>query len=391
MELLEREARPLDDDVVDRRFETRGRGAGDVVGDLLECVAHGETRRDLGDREAGRLRCERRGARHARVHLDHDDLAGLRVHRELHVRPAGFDAHRADHRDRLVAQQLVGVVTEALLRCDGDRIAGVDPHRVDVLDRADDHDVVVAVAHHLELELTPAEHRLLDEHLADRRRGDASGDDSLIVGTGVRDAATLAAEREGGAHDRRQAEPFERVERFADGRCDGAARNPQPGGEHRLAKQVAILRAADRLIVGANQLNAVALQRAVLMQRLGEVQRRLTAERREQRVRLLARDDLRDRPGQQRLDVGHGRELGVGHDRRRVRVDEHHLVALFREDLAGLCSRVVELGCLPDDDRARAEDHYPADVLAARHQARISPMNRSKRCSASCGPGPASG
>ena len=33
-------------------------------------------------------------------------------------------------------------VGERLLRRDGDRVAGVDAHRVDVLDRADDHDVV---------------------------------------------------------------------------------------------------------------------------------------------------------------------------------------------------------------------------------------------------------
>ena len=181
MELLEREARPLDDDVVDRRLEAGRRGARDVVGDLLERVADGEAGGDLGDREAGRLGGERRGARDPRVHLDHDDLAALRVDRELHVRAAGFDADGADHRDRLVAQALVGLVAEALLRRDGDRVAGVDAHRIDVLDRADDHDVVVAVAHHLELELAPAEHRLLDQHLADRRGGDPARDDRLVL------------------------------------------------------------------------------------------------------------------------------------------------------------------------------------------------------------------
>ena len=57
-----------------------------------------------------------------------------------------------------------------LLRGDRDRVAGVHAHRVDVLDRGDDHDVVVLVAHDLELELAPAEQRLLDERLADRTR-----------------------------------------------------------------------------------------------------------------------------------------------------------------------------------------------------------------------------
>ena len=180
-ELLEREARPLHDDVVERRLEARGRGAGDVVGDLVERVADREPGGDLGDREAGGLRRQRGRPRHARVHLDHDDLVGRRVDRELHVGAAGLDADGADDGDRLVAQLLVGAVGQRLLRGDGDAVAGVDAHRVDVLDRADDHDVVRVVAHDLELELAPAEDRLVDQDLADRRGGEALRDDPLEV------------------------------------------------------------------------------------------------------------------------------------------------------------------------------------------------------------------
>ena len=175
-ELLEREARHLDDHVVERRLEARRRRAGQVVRDLVERVADRELRRDLGDRVAGRLRRERRGARDARVHLDHAQLAGLALARELDVRAARVDADRADDRDRRVAQLLVGLVGERHLRRDRDGVAGVDAHRVEVLDRADDHDVVGAVADDLELELVPAAQRLLDEHLADRRLGEAELD-----------------------------------------------------------------------------------------------------------------------------------------------------------------------------------------------------------------------
>ncbi len=42
------------------------------------------------------------------------------------------------------------------------------PIGIEVLDRADDDDVVCAVAHDLELELVPAANRLLDQHLTDR-------------------------------------------------------------------------------------------------------------------------------------------------------------------------------------------------------------------------------
>ena len=50
---FEGEARYLDHAIVDRRFETRGRLARDVIAQLVERVTHGELGRDLGDREPG--------------------------------------------------------------------------------------------------------------------------------------------------------------------------------------------------------------------------------------------------------------------------------------------------------------------------------------------------
>ena len=65
-ELLEREPRPLDHHVVDRRLEAGRRALGDVVVDLLERVADGQARGDLGDREAGGLGGERARLRDTR-------------------------------------------------------------------------------------------------------------------------------------------------------------------------------------------------------------------------------------------------------------------------------------------------------------------------------------
>src|SRR5690606_6177550 len=98
-ELLEREARDLRDDVVDGGLEGGLRLLGDVVGQLVEVVADGEEGGDLRDRVARRLRGQGRRARDARVHLDDDDVAVVRVHGELEVRAAGVDADLADDRD----------------------------------------------------------------------------------------------------------------------------------------------------------------------------------------------------------------------------------------------------------------------------------------------------
>ena len=205
-ELLEREARDLDDDVVERRLERRGRRARDVVGDLVERVADRDLRRDLGDRVARRLRRERRGARHARVHLDDDDAARLRVDRELDVAAARVDADLADDRDADVTEVLVLAVRERERGRDRHRVARVDTDRVDVLDRADDDDVVRLVAHELELVLLPAEDRLLEEHLRRRRVVETLARDATQVGLVVRDARAEAAHGERRPHDERVTE-----------------------------------------------------------------------------------------------------------------------------------------------------------------------------------------
>ncbi len=356
-ELLEREPRDLGDHVVDRGLERGRRDPGDVVVDLLERVAGGELRCDLRDREAGRLRGERRGARHPRVHLDDDDLARGGVDGELDVGAARLDPDRADHAQRLVAKLLVEAVREGLGGRDRHRVAGVHAHRVDVLDRADDDDVVVSVAHHLELELTPAEHRLLDQHLVDRARREALRDDPEQLGLGAPHAAPLAAQRERRPHDRRQLD-LARRQAALDLRHrldDHRPRHTQAGVLHRPPERLPVLGPVDRLVVGADQLDPEALQRAVVVKRLRQVERRLAAERRQQRVRALLLDDSRHRLRAQRLDVGAIGEFGIGHDRRRVGVHEHDLVAVLEQHLARLDPRVVELRGLPDHDGPRAD------------------------------------
>ena len=92
---------------------------------------------------------------------------------------------------RMMLPFLVG---QRLDRRDRDRVAGVDAHRIEVLDRADDDAVVVLVAHHLGLEFLPADERFLDENLADRRRFEAALGHGIELLAVVGDAAAGAAE-----------------------------------------------------------------------------------------------------------------------------------------------------------------------------------------------------
>ena len=291
---------------------------------------------------------------------------------ELDVRAAGLDADRADDRDRRVAELLVGLVGEGHLRRDGDRVAGVDAHRVEVLDRADDDDVVAPVADHLELELVPALDRLLDEHLADRALAQAELDLGAQLRRGRDEAAAVAAERERGPDDRGHGDAGELVDR----RDDPRLRHRQADALHRLAEELAVLGAADHVDGRAEQLDPERVEHALLGELDREVERRLAAERRQQRVGPLAAEHVRDALEVERLEVGGVGEAGVGHDRGRVRVDDDRAEAVLAQHLQRLAAGVVELARLPDHDRAGADQADRLDVVPTRHRGPPRPRSR---------------
>src|SRR5690606_22112617 len=295
-ELLEGEARDLGDDVVDRGLE-RGRGpaAGDLVPELVQRVAHGQLGGDLSVRDPGVRGGQPRRARHARVHLDHHHPTGLGVDAELHVRAAGVDADLAQHVDRGLAQALVLAVGQGLRRGHGDRVAGVHAHGVEVLDRADDDAVVRGVADHLHLELLPAQHRLLDQDLAHRGQLEAALGDLLELLAVVGDAAAAAAQGEGRPDDGRVADPGLDLDRLLEALRDLGLRALEADLLHGHAEQLAVLGHADGLALGADQLDAVLFEHAVVGQVERAVERGLAAHRGQQRVGLLLGDDLLDR------------------------------------------------------------------------------------------------
>ena len=367
LELFEGEARDLGHDIVDRRFErSRGR-AGNVILDLVERVADGQLRRDLGDREAGRLRRQRRGARHARVHLDDDQAAVLGIDRELDVRPAGFDADLAQHRQAGVAHDLIFLVGQRQRRRDGDGVAGVDAHRIDILDRADDDGIVVAITHDFHLIFLPAEERFLDQDFGGRRSIQPAADDVHELVAIIGDTAAGAAHGEAGADDRRKAGELQRFHRLFHGVGDARAGRFQADLVHGVAELDPVLRLVDRLGVGADHLDTVLLQRAVVEQRQRRVQRGLAAHRRQHRIGPLLLDDLRHDFGRDRLDIGRVGKFRIGHDGGRVGIHQDDAIALFLQRLDRLRARIIELARLADDDRTSADDEDGGDVCALGH------------------------
>ena len=232
------------------------------------------------------------------------------------------------------------------------------------------------VAHHLHLELFPAEHRFLDQHFAGRRGVDAALDDVDELRLVVGDAAAGAAERERGPDDGGQPDIVERFER-RDQRLDlMRARRRQPDLGHRLAKQLAVLGLVDGVGGGADHRHVELVEHAHFAQRQRRVERGLPAHGRQQRetagknVTLLL-DDLGDDLRRDRLDIGRVRQVRIGHDGRRIGIDQNDPIALGLERLAGLRAGIVELAGLADDDRTRADDQDRGDVGPFGHCFRI--------------------
>ena len=296
-----------------------------------------------------------------------------RIDAELHVRAAGVDADLAQHGDRRVAQALVFLVGQRLRRRDRDRVAGVHAHRIEVLDRADDDAVVRLVADDFHLELFPAEHRFLDQHFVHRRQFEAALDDFFEFFDVVGDAATGAAEREARSDDRRIADLGLDLERLLERFRDFGFRTVEADVDHRAAEQLAILGHADRIARRTDQLDAVFFEHAVIGEIERAVERGLAAHRRQQRVGPFLGDDLFDGLPVDRLDVDRVGRVRVGHDRRRIRIDQDDAVAFLLERLARLRAGIVELAGLTDDDRAGADDQDRAEISSFWHRSFLRP------------------
>ena len=263
------------------------------------------------------------------------------------------------------------------------------PHGIEVLDRAHDDDVVVAVAHHLELELVPALDGVLDEHLVDRALTQPSLHLRPELLDRVRKASTVAAECEGGTHHRRNRDPAEVV----DGGDDARLGRVQATALDSVPEQLPVLGTVDHVHAGAEQLHSELFEHSSVRELDRDVQGRLAPQCRQDRVRPLASEHVAHALQVEWLDVGAIGKARVGHDRGRVRVDDDRAVSVLTQHLERLAARIVELAGLPDHDRAGADHADRVDIATGGHYvaAPSVPTHRSRIGHASCVPGPASG
>ena len=276
--------------------------------------------------------------------------------RELHVRAAD-DADLLDDLERVAPQTLLEVLGNREERRGAVAVARVDANRIDVLDEADRDHLVLGVADDFDLELLPVEDGLFDQALVRERGVKAARADRAEFLDVVAEAAARAAHRVGRTHDDRIADlVLDEVDRLFDGMDDARAGRLDAELLHRRLEHLAVFATLDRVQIDADHLHAIAVEDALLRKFNREVEARLAAEVRKNRVWTLLGDDLLEARDVERFNVGGVRHHGVGHDRRRIRIHQHDLVTAGMEGLARLGARIVEFTRLADHNRARPDD-----------------------------------
>ena len=137
----------------------------------------------------------------------------------------------------------------------------------------------------------------------------------------------------------------------------------RPDGADCVAEELTVLCALDHVERRADQLDSELVEHTFVGELLREIQRRLSAHRRQQGVGTLAREHVGDALEVERLEIRAVGETRVGHDRRRVRVHDDRAEAVLAQDLQRLAACVVELAGLPDHDRTGADQADRLEIM----------------------------
>ena len=253
----------------------------------------------------------------------------------------------------------------------------MDTHGIEILNGANDDNVVSKIAHHLQLVLFPPQHRFFNQHFVHRREIEAAAENLQQLFPVIGDAAAGAAERERWTNHHRKTDLAGEVETIFEVIHQRRFGHIETDFGHGVFEEQPVFRHLDGPELRANQFDVVFLQHAGIGQLYCQIKRGLSADGGQQGKNSPAGDagahlrfnanDLFQILARERLDISTVGHLRISHDGGRIRVHQHHFVSFRFQRLAGLRARVIEFRGLADDDRPRADDHDFGDIVAARH------------------------
>ena len=355
--LIEWKTRKFYDTVVQHRLKACVSLACDGIRDLIQSISQSDLCRYLCDRVSGRLGSQRGRTADTRVYLDDAVFKAVRIQCVLHVTSSG-DAQLGDNVQRRSTQHLVLLVTQGLGWSHYDTVSGVNADRVNVFHITYGDAVSCTVAHYFILDFFPSGDAALYQNLANTGETQTVGknlDQLLLI---ISDTAAASAQSVSRTKYNRIADLIGEFNTGLHIMYHQRCRYRLTDFFHRILEFLTVLCFLDRLRGGSDQADIVLTQESAFFQFHRQVQSRLSSQSRKYAVRLFLDDQLLHNLYGQRLNVNTVCDILVRHNGRRIGVQKHNLDAFLFQGTAGLCSCVVKLCSLSDNDRTGTNDQY---------------------------------
>ena len=120
---------------------------------------------------------------------------------------------------------------------------------------------------------------------------------------------------------------------------------------HSFLKNLTVFTTLNRIKINTNNLNTIFFKNAGLIQLHSHIQTSLSTKIRKQSIRPFLFNNLRNSFNIQWLNISSVRHNRVSHNRSRIRVHKHNLIALFAQSLTSLSTRIVKFTSLPNHNR----------------------------------------
>ncbi len=238
----------------------------------------------------------------------------------------------------ILLQTLLQLFTDGQHWCGTEAITGMHTHGIDVFDEANSYHLVLAVPHDFELKLFPSENRFFDQDLAHYARAHAALCQRLELFHVVRKTAARAAHRIRRPDHARKTDLFDGLLRLVIAIRNNTLRHLDAKRVHRVFERLPVLASLDGIQLHADHLHAVLVEHSCLRQLGAKVEARLATQIRQKCIRPFLLDDLRHLFQCESFHVCCVGCAGIGHDRGRIRVRQHNLVAERAKRLARLRS-----------------------------------------------------
>ena len=329
---LEVKARNFGDNIVNGWFERcRRQATGDIVGQFIQGKAHSQFRGNFCNREASGFRCQRRRTGYTWVHLDNNQTTVFRVNRKLYVGTTGFHADFTQYRQRGVTHDLIFFISQGLCWRNGDGVTGVDTHRIEVFDGADDNAVVVFITHNFHFVLFPANQRFINQQLIGWGQIQAAFTDFFELFAVIRDTTTGAAHSKGRTDNTWEANISRYSQCFFHGMCDTGTSGIQTDFFHCFIEALTVFCFINGIGGSTDHGDTELFQYTTAFQFQCAVQCGLATHSWQYCIRALFFDNFAHNFPVDWLDVSRIRHFRVGHNGCRVGVNQDNAVTLFTQ------------------------------------------------------------